>query len=103
MGHGKCHLSLKGMSMFTLLVDHQPLVIILDKQTLDAVEIPKLQRLKERISGYVFRTVWRKEKDHANPDALFRAPVNDPEPDDMADDPIICLTFARLSPARFPP
>ena len=89
--------------MFTLLVDQQPLVTILDKQTLDAVEIPKLQRLKERISGYVFRTVWRKEKDHAIPGALFRAPVNDPEPDDMADDPIICLTFARLSPARFPP
>ena len=85
----KCHLFLKGLPKFTLVVDHQPLVTILDKQTLDAVENPKLPRLKERISGYVFKTVWRKGKDHAIPDALSRAPVNDPEPDDMADDPIM--------------
>ena len=29
----KCHLFLKGLPMFTLVVDHQPLVTILDKQT----------------------------------------------------------------------
>ena len=45
--------------------------------------------MKERISGYVFKTVWRKGKDHAIPDALSLAPVNDPQPDDTADDPVM--------------
>jgi hypothetical protein len=46
----KCRFYLLGLSTFQLVVDHQALVIILDKYTLDAVENPKLQRLKERLS-----------------------------------------------------
>lgn len=64
------------------MVDHQALVAILDKYTLDAIENPKIQRLKERLSTYSFTTIWRKGKDHAIPDALSRAPVNDPAKDD---------------------
>ena len=78
----KCRLYLLGLPIFTLTVDHQALVTILDRYTLDAVDNPKLQRLKERLTPYVFNTVWQKGKDHAIPDALSRAPVNDPEPDD---------------------
>ncbi|XP_046640190.1 uncharacterized protein K02A2.6-like [Daphnia pulicaria] len=78
----KCRLYLLGLPIFTLMVDHQALVTILDRYTLDAVDNPKLQRLKERLTPYVFNTVWQKGKDHAIPDALSRAPVNDPEPDD---------------------
>ncbi len=37
---GKCRLYLLGLPMFTLVVDHQPLVTIPDKYTLDAVENP---------------------------------------------------------------
>lgn len=55
---------------------------ILDSYTLDAVENPKLQRLKERLSPYIFRTVWRKGREHAIPDALSRAPVHDPSSED---------------------
>ena len=64
------------------MVDHQALVAILDKYTLDAIDNPKIQRLKERLSPYSFTTVWRKGKEHAIPDALSRAPVNDPAPED---------------------
>jgi hypothetical protein len=64
------------------MVDHQALVAILDKYTLDAIENPKLQRMKERLSPYCFTTVWKKGKEHAIPDALSRAPVNDPAVDD---------------------
>ena len=78
----KCRLYLSGLPDFTLVVDHQALVAILDKYTLDAIENPKIQRLKERLAAYSFHTVWRKGKDHAIPDALSRAPVNDPEKDD---------------------
>ena len=65
-----------------MMVDHQALVAILDKYTLDAIDNPKIQRLKERLSPYSFTTVWRKGKDHAIPDALSRAPVNDPVAED---------------------
>jgi hypothetical protein len=79
----KCHLYLVGLPKFTLVVDHQPLVTILDRYTLDCVENPRLQRLKEKLQRYVFQNVWRRGKDHAIPDALSRAPVADPMPDDM--------------------
>ena len=64
------------------MVDHQALVAILDRYKLDAIDNPKIQRLKERLSPYSFTTVWRKGKDLAIPDALSRAPVNDPVADD---------------------
>ena len=83
---GKCRLYLLGLPTFTLVVDHQPLVTILDKYTLDAVENPKLQRLKEKISPFVFKTVWKKGKEHSIPDALSRAPVADPTADDLRED-----------------
>jgi hypothetical protein len=80
----KCKLYLMGLPTFTLVVDHQALVPILNNYTLEAVENRKIQRLKERLSPYVFHTVWRKGRKHAIPDALSRAPVNDPAPDDEA-------------------
>jgi hypothetical protein len=73
-----------GLPKFKLLVDHQPLVSILDRQTLDMVDNPKLQRLKERLSPFVFDTTWRKGKDHSIPDALSRAPVGRPSEEDDA-------------------
>ena len=42
------------------------------------VENPRLQRLKAKLSMYTFNTVWCKGKEHAIPDALSRAPVDDP-------------------------
>ena len=78
----KCQFFLSGLPNFTLMVDHQALVAILDKYTLDAIENPKIQRMKERLSPYSFTTVWKKGKEHAIPDALSRAPVNDPAADD---------------------
>jgi hypothetical protein len=59
----KCKLYLKGLPAFTLVVDHQALVPILNNYTLDAVENPKIQRLKERLAPYIYTTVWRKEKE----------------------------------------
>ncbi len=78
----KCRLYLLGLPSFQLVVDHQALVTISDKYTLDVMVNPKLQRLKERLSPFIFTTTWRKPRQHAIPDALSRAPVNDPGPDD---------------------
>ena len=78
----KNRLYLLGLPHFTIVVDHQALVSILDRQTLDAIDNPKIQRLKERLSPYVFTTVWKKGRSHSIPDALSRAPVNNPTQDD---------------------
>ena len=87
---GKCRLFLLGSpKTFKLIVDHQALVTILDRQTLDAVENPRLQRMKERLMQFHFTTIWNKGKSHAIPDALSRAPVSEPSTDDMDDHPSI--------------
>ncbi|XP_050710137.1 uncharacterized protein LOC126994907 [Eriocheir sinensis] len=66
------------------VTDHRPLIPILNHYTLDAVENPRLQRLKEKLSPYVFTTKWRAGKMLCIPDALSRHPVKHPETgDDM--------------------
>lgn len=60
---------------------------------------PKLQRLKERLSPYVFKTVWRKGREHAIPDALSRTPVNAPSAEDEAANADV-QSFARRVSVR---
>uniref|UniRef100_A0A0P4VQ24 RNA-directed DNA polymerase n=2 Tax=Scylla olivacea TaxID=85551 RepID=A0A0P4VQ24_SCYOL len=80
----KCRYYLLGLPRFTIVTDHRPLVPILNSYTLDAIDNPRLQRLKEKIIGYVFTAEWRKGKSLAIPDALSRAPVDKPSPEDVA-------------------
>jgi transposase InsO family protein len=77
----KCHIYLQGQP-FQLIVDHKPLIPILNKYTLDMVDNPRLQRLKEHLSWYQFKTTWKKGSEHYIPDALSRAPVANPEKGD---------------------
>lgn len=81
-----CRLFLIGLQKLTVIVDHQALVPILNKFTLDAVENPRLQRMKEHTFHFNFEAVWKKGKEHAIPDALSCAPVSTPTPVDIADD-----------------
>ena len=76
----KCRVYLLGLPTFSLVIDHRPLLPILDQYTLDAIENPRLQRMKERMAPFNFTTTWRPGKQHAIPDALSRAPVDDPVP-----------------------
>ncbi|KAG0725211.1 Transposon Tf2-6 polyprotein [Chionoecetes opilio] len=78
----KCRPYLIGLQSFTLMTDHRPLIPILNHYTLDAVENPRLQRLKEKVSPYLFTAVWRAGKQLCIPDALSRAPVSRPTPED---------------------
>ena len=85
----KCRLYLLGLSSpFKLVVDHQALVTILDKHTLDAIENPRLQRMKENFLCFRFTTIWKKGKSHNIPDAFSRTPVSDPTPEDIEDEAI---------------
>ncbi len=81
----KCRLYLEGCK-FQFVIDHKPLVPILNNYTLDMVDNPRLQRLKEKLVYHRFETVWRKGAEHYIPDALSSAPIADPEPQDCFTD-----------------
>ena len=78
----KCKFYLAGLQHFDLITDHRPLVPILNHYSLDAIDNPRLQRLKEKISAFVFTAVWRAGKELRIPDALSRAPVSRPTAED---------------------
>ncbi|XP_043228769.1 uncharacterized protein K02A2.6-like [Amphibalanus amphitrite] len=74
----KCHIFLAGLPQFDLIVDHRPLVPILNSKRLSEIDNPRLQRMREKMSIYSFTAVWQKGASHCIPDALSRAPVSDP-------------------------
>ena len=78
----KCSIYLSGMQQFEVMTDHRPLIPILNSKSMADIENPRLQRLRERLSQFNFVATWRQGKLHAIPDALSRAPVDDPGPDD---------------------
>ena len=89
----KCKYYLMGLQKFIHITDHRPLIPILNSYTLDCIENPRLQRLREKISGYVFTSKWRKGSELCIPDALSCSPVDAPTPEDSAldDETSICL------------
>ena len=78
----KCHMFLSG-SHFELIIDHRPLIPILNSYTLDQIENPRLQRLVMKLQMFQLTATWRRGKDHAVADALSRAPVDDPCGEDL--------------------
>ena len=78
----KCRLFLEGMSHFLILTDHHPLISILNSQSLNEIENPRLQRLKARIMPFGFTAEWVKGTLNQAPDALSRNPVSNPLPQD---------------------
>ena len=92
----KSQFYLLGLLTFSLVVYHRPLLPILDHYTLDAVENPRLQRMKERMAPFSFTTIWRPGKEHVIPDALARAPVDDPVTADQVAERDIELNVRRI-------
>ncbi|CAB0018705.1 unnamed protein product [Nesidiocoris tenuis] len=79
----KCKIYLQGLPEFTIINDHKPLLSIINKQTLDEVENPRLQRLKEKLLGFNCKMEWKQGKTHIIPDCLSRTPVTTPKDDDL--------------------
>ena len=78
----KCALYISGLQRLEVVTDHRPLIPIINQKSLADIENPRLQRLRARLTPYNIAAVWRAGKLHAIPDALSRAPVEDPEADD---------------------
>lgn len=72
----KCRLFLSGLPHFDVVVDHRPLVPILNSKTLDQLENPRLQRLKMKLGELgAFTAQWTRGRDHHAADALSRSPT----------------------------
>ena len=84
----KCSLYLSG-AQFELIVDHRPLVPILNSYRLDRIENRRLLRLVLKLQLFQFKAEWRKGSNHVFADALSRNPVDQPVMADLLgeDDP----------------
>ena len=78
----KCQQFLRGAQHYDVIIDHRPLVPILNSKGINEIDNPRLQRLKEKLSQYNFTASWRKGKEHSVPDALSRYPSEYPTHDD---------------------
>ena len=56
----KCRLFLIGLQTFTIIIDHNPLIPILNNHCLNELDNPRLQRLKMWLMGHTFTATWVK-------------------------------------------
>ena len=59
----KAKLFLLGSS-FEVVVDHKPLIPIINSKFLDEIESPRIRNMKEKLAMYRMTAVWRKGADH---------------------------------------
>lgn len=78
----KLKLYLRG-NPFELIVDHQPLVAIVNHKGLEEIETPRVQRLKEKMSGYIVTATWRPGAEMVVVDTFSRYPVSQPTEGDL--------------------
>ena len=58
-----------------IVTDLQPLLGILNRKNLDAINNVRIQRLMAKLLGYSFKVEWVPEKNHVIADAQSRLPV----------------------------
>ena len=75
----KCKHFLLGCENFILAVDHRPLLGVLNDKSLETIENPRLQRLKEKTLRFKFSVVHVPGIMHKTSDATSRSPVSDSE------------------------
>ena len=72
----KCKYFLIGCESFVLAVDHKPLLGILSDRSLEEIENPRLQRLKEKTLRFKFTTCYVPGRLHKTADAASRGAVS---------------------------
>ncbi len=81
----KLRLYLEG-AHFLLIVDHKPLIPILNSKCLDEITSPRIRNLKEKLMGFNFTTQWREGVKHVVADVFSRYPVSAPDEDELVGD-----------------
>ena len=89
----KCDYYLRGISHFTVVTDHRPLLGIFTKP-LHELSNARLLRFREKLLDFVFNVKWCPGKDHLVADAISRAPVF---PGSEEPDPQVSLLRASLA------
>ena len=79
----KCKLFLACFQHFIVVIDHNPLIPIMNSHRLDKVENPRLQWLKTKLMAYNFAAEWVKGTSNDAQDALSCNPVSDPQPHEL--------------------
>ena len=74
-----------GRSDVTVIVDHKPLLAIINEKFADTIITPRLRRLKEKVDLYNVIASWKPGHLHHAPDALSRNPVHSTEEDGEVD------------------
>lgn len=77
-GMRKCHVYLVGLPHFDLVIDHKPLVPLLNSKLLYEIDNPRLQMMMEKLTSFTFTASWQKGSLHYVYDALSRSPIQDP-------------------------
>lgn len=65
------------------MVDHKPLVPIINSKTLNEIETPRIIRLKEKLAYTMPIAVWRAGIQHTVVDVFSRYPVDEACEDDL--------------------
>ena len=98
-----CHVYLAGLPHFDVVVDHRPLVTILNHKQLNAIDSPPLYSGCERscCTASPIPISWENGSAHVIPDALSRAPTNDLVAEDVVgeDDPLHACVISALRAA----
>ena len=68
---------------FEVVVDHRPLIPLLNSKTLGELSSPRIIRLKEKLAPYNLTAVWRAGVSDKTVDCLPRHPVDSPEDADL--------------------
>ena len=91
-----CAFYLKGLPSFKVVTDHRPLEGVFRKNIFD-IPNPRLQRMREKLTGYTFNVQWVPGKMHDIADTLSRASLFAPEEDSVlqVDTALSCLTITQ--------
>ena len=100
----KCRHYLLGMQDFTVVTDHKPLRGMWAKSLADVTNA-RLQRYREKLTGYNFKIEWREGKTNDIADALSRAPVFPAhEQEAVSDENVdVCCAITTLQNDPFDP
>ncbi len=79
----KCKQFLDGLPTFELLLDHRPLIPILNDYTLDPLDNQRLLRLRLKMSRCCFHARWVPGTQNIEADALSRSPKYKPTEEDL--------------------
>ncbi len=79
----KCKSFLEGLPQFELVLDHRPLIPILNDYSMDQLDNQRLLRLRLKMSRFCFHARWVPGKENIEADALSRSPVKQPTTADL--------------------